>query len=410
MAFSATLHLYDLPDAEPSILSDIQFSSLEELSAIVSSTTSFPGSLGLWVEAGAASGFLSTEDSLRAICAGLQGGTGSGGGGSCGPSPPLHIAPLRLQPLPWLPSAASEQPLRVALGAACARWPLTAHNIQQMAARLQGMALHLGSYADEGVLAKARGTVPAARLVQQAAAAAAAATDAATAASAPTFRLHLLRALLGWFKGEFFKWVHAEPCSACGGATEPSGGAPPTQQERDTGRAGHVELHKCKAQGCGAVTRFPRFNAPAVLLDTRRGRCGEWANAFCLVALSLGFEVRHVTDFTDHVWCEVHDEGAEGGRWRHVDPCEAALDTPLLYEKGWGKKLSFVFAAGLGGFRDVTRRCACGAPPPPLPRSPILPRPAHLYPPPHTYHQSQTRGAGPLWLKQGARRACQRRR
>ena len=48
-----------------------------------------------------------------------------------------------------------------------------------------------------------------------------------------------------------------------------------------------------------------RYNDPALLLRTRRGRCGEWANCFALVANALGFCCRWVLDLTDHVWCEV---------------------------------------------------------------------------------------------------------
>lgn len=43
------------------------------------------------------------------------------------------------------------------------------------------------------------------------------------------------------------------------------------------------------------------------------------------------------------------------GRWVHVDSCEAAYDTPLLYEGGWGKALGFVLAASWHGHADVTR-------------------------------------------------------
>ena len=39
-----------------------------------------------------------------------------------------------------------------------------------------------------------------------------------------------------------------------------------------------------------------------------------------------------------------------------MDPCEASLDRPLLYEAGWGKKLSYVIAIGTSGFVDVSRR------------------------------------------------------
>ncbi len=34
-------------------------------------------------------------------------------------------------------------------------------------------------------------------------------------------------------------------------------------------------------------------------------RCGEWANAFSLLAAAACFDVRWVLDVTDHVWCEV---------------------------------------------------------------------------------------------------------
>lgn len=31
-------------------------------------------------------------------------------------------------------------------------------------------------------------------------------------------------------------------------------------------------------------------------------------------------------------------------RWTHLDACEAALDSPLLYEAGWGKRLTYVLS------------------------------------------------------------------
>ncbi len=51
---------------------------------------------------------------------------------------------------------------------------------------------------------------------------------------------------------------------------------------------------------------------------------------------SVGFETRYVQDYTDHVWCEIWLKGLGG--WTHVDPCENAVNSPLVYETGWGKK------------------------------------------------------------------------
>jgi len=90
----------------------------------------------------------------------------------------------------------------------------------------------------------------------------------------------------------------------------------------------------------------------------------------------LGHNTRWVVDWTDHVWAECWvGEGEEVpfsvgnasssppnsnildkkegtqlqkgnvpcGRWVHLDPCEAAVDQPLLYQD-WGKKQTFIMA------------------------------------------------------------------
>lgn len=137
--------------------------------------------------------------------------------------------------------------------------------------------------------------------------------------------------LVRWFKYDFFKWVNAPPCYLCNAATKMVGMGQPNAEEvshhkiptssaahtlltpadhptsptlvQRAGMAGRVEVYQCTT--CGQMTRFPRYNHPGKLLDTRAGRCGEWANCFTLVCRAMGFDARHVVDWTDHVWTEV---------------------------------------------------------------------------------------------------------
>jgi len=161
-----------------------------------------------------------------------------------------------------------------------------------------------------------------------------------------------LKALLKWFKEEFFTWTDKPKCRNCDrdDHVQPTGGVRPTEYELKEGGASRVEGYKCF--GCGQQIRFPRYNNPRVLLETRTGRCGEWANCFTCLVRTLGYEARLVLDFTDHVWTEALVDG----KWVHMDPCENAYDTPLVYERGWGKKLTYCFAYGPFEIVDVTKR------------------------------------------------------
>lgn len=161
----------------------------------------------------------------------------------------------------------------------------------------------------------------------------------------------LLLALLKWFKHSFFKWVDTLPCDKCGGKTQHNGGIQPSSEDLRWG-ASRVEAHFCTK--CQLNTRFPRYTNPERLLSTRRGRCGEWADCFTLCCRALGFEARFVMDWTDHVWTEVYSNSQS--RWLHCDPCENICDKPLLYESGWGKKLTYVIAVSKDEVQDVTWR------------------------------------------------------
>ncbi len=55
-------------------------------------------------------------------------------------------------------------------------------------------------------------------------------------------------------------------------------------------------MAKLRGSDAAPYCRFPRYNDPAKLLDTQRGRCGEWANCFCLCLRAAGFDARWVMD------------------------------------------------------------------------------------------------------------------
>lgn len=164
----------------------------------------------------------------------------------------------------------------------------------------------------------------------------------------PFYHEQMMLKLMKWFKESFFEWVDSPTCQFCSSTTKFKG----INHETNEKNVKYAEIYEC--ENCHLITDFKRYGICEQLLTIRKGRCGEWAYCFTLFCRALGWEARLVIDQTDHVWTEVWS--LQQKRWIHCDPCETALDKPLLYEKGWGKKLSYIIAYSNEEVQDVTWR------------------------------------------------------
>ena len=128
-----------------------------------------------------------------------------------------------------------------------------------------------------------------------------------------------LKRLAIFFQKDVMTWVNAPPCEKCVGSKDEmaySESRGPISEEEREGQANRVEVYCCKV--CSTITTFPRYNSVRKLLETRKGRCGEYANLFGLYCRAAGFETRYILDWTDHVWVEV----LVGEEWIMADSCE----------------------------------------------------------------------------------------
>ena len=230
---------------------------------------------------------------------------------------------------------------------------MPSNNASQFIGRLQNASRHVLMYEDLDLQRYALSKIPLSKLYSEATEDASKdASKDATKDASLTFGDHLLKRFGSWFRHKFFTWMNGIPCSTCNHPTTKCIGATRPNAEEQQAMAGTVEVYQCNA--CGAHTRFPRYNHPRKLLETRIGRCGEFANCFTLFCRALGYDSRHVTDWTDHVWTEIYSCNLE--KWISFDSCENAWNSPLMYSSGWGKKLTYVVACSRNDVVDVSAR------------------------------------------------------
>eukprot|EP00803_Ostreobium_quekettii_P008738 evm.model.scf_710.1 EVM.evm.TU.scf_710.1 scf_710:815-1273(-) len=143
----------------------------------------------------------------------------------------------------------------------------------QFAAKVQRHASQILTYGDELLQAQALSLIPVDRLRSEADAAVAAAGEDQAQPIDP--QAALVRALLDWFKGEFFEWVNSPPCWNCGQgeASRVAVEAPSEAEARHD--ASRTEVYTCLK--CGAGIRFPRCGGKRVesLLTKRNRALGE---------------------------------------------------------------------------------------------------------------------------------------
>merc|ERR1712146_70834 len=163
-----------------------------------------------------------------------------------------------------------------------------------------------------------------------------------------------LKKFLLWFK-EVFPYYRST-CLHCANAIDNTfiGLCPPSPIDK-LHNASVTETYVCRNESCGRVYRFPRAVLTKKLLQTKRGRCGEYSNLMFKSMEALNFTTRWIVDWEDHVWVEIWQDWCPPGeqKWLHVDPCEAAIDEPLLYQ-GWGKSQSCILAFTRTSIDDVT--------------------------------------------------------
>lgn len=111
--------------------------------------------------------------------------------------------------------------------------------------------------------------------------------------------------LVQHFQTKVMTWVNHPLCENCGGTTTAAADHNVRHVTTTTGMPldadgamCRVEVYRCKT--CDQLLEFPRYNSIVRLLQSRQGRCGEYANLFGCLCRAVGLETRYILDFTDH--------------------------------------------------------------------------------------------------------------
>ncbi|GAX11020.1 peptide-N4-(N-acetyl-beta-glucosaminyl) asparagine amidase [Fistulifera solaris] len=177
----------------------------------------------------------------------------------------------------------------------------------------------------------------------------------------PSYSIIFFQRLCRYFKSRM-TWINQPMCLQCQTTDHVQfirTRGPETQPEIQ-GKASRVEVYQCTVCDSENDITFPRYNCPRTLLQTRQGRCGEYANLFGLYCRAVGYHTRYILDMTDHVWIEASFPNHHRDQSNHYycmgDGCEGVVNEPSMYEAGWGKQLSYILAITPSYVMDVTPR------------------------------------------------------
>lgn len=163
--------------------------------------------------------------------------------------------------------------------------------------------------------------------------------------------LEKVKQITNWFSTQFFQRIKTPVCHACGGPTVFVGPVPIIQDEIPGHPIG-AEFYKCHA--CGAGTRLARFTHPCAILKTKFGKEPEAVLGLASIFKYCGFQFRFVLiDASNHL-LEVYIPKLK--RFVSVDPYANLVDSPLVYECGWGRQINWAIAYSDKECVDVTPR------------------------------------------------------